>query len=138
MMMAAVPSLNDGIVQRMTVVPSPAVLPLKITRGGSTVEMTFTSMAAAAIGFCERLLFVHAGLGLFGVRRFLGGQNLAADIHQTLDVRVLETLVFGLDVVDLVVVLDVGVEPGDQGGLSLSERQFCSSHARKYAICSRT
>src|SRR3954451_24204339 len=57
MMMAAVPSANGGTVQRTMVVPSAAVLPRKITRGGSTVEMTFISIAAAAIGFCDRLFF---------------------------------------------------------------------------------
>src|SRR5438874_13677827 len=56
MITAAVPSRNDGTVQRMTAVPSPAVLPRKITRGGSMVEMTFTSMAAELIGDCDRLL----------------------------------------------------------------------------------
>src|SRR6266849_935163 len=33
MMMAAVPSLKAGMLQRMTDVPSAAVLPLKMTRG---------------------------------------------------------------------------------------------------------
>src|SRR5216117_3706335 len=58
MMTAAVPSRNDGMVQRTTAVPSAAVLPRKITRGGSTVEITFTSIDAAGIALCERIFFV--------------------------------------------------------------------------------
>src|SRR5882724_1295520 len=58
MMTAAVPSRKAGIVQRTTAVPSAAVLPRKITRGGSMVEMTFTSMAAAGMALCERLFLV--------------------------------------------------------------------------------
>src|SRR5690242_19734902 len=55
MITAAVPSRNDGMVQRTVAVPSAAVLPRKITRGGSMVEMTFTSIEAAGIGDWERL-----------------------------------------------------------------------------------
>src|SRR5437764_7446480 len=58
MITAAVPSLNAGMVQRTTAVPSEAVLPRKITRGGSMVEITFTSIDAAAMALCERLFFV--------------------------------------------------------------------------------
>src|SRR5437870_3047360 len=58
MMTAAVPSRNAGIVQRTTTVPSEAVLPRKITRGGSTVEITLTSIDAAGMALCERLFLV--------------------------------------------------------------------------------
>src|ERR1041385_5017469 len=58
MITAAVPSRNAGMVQRTIAVPSAAVLPRKITRGGSTVEITFTSIDAAAMALCERLFFV--------------------------------------------------------------------------------
>ena len=58
MITAAVPSRNAGIMQRTTALPSAAVLPRKITRGASTVEITFTSIDAAAIGCWERLFFV--------------------------------------------------------------------------------
>ena len=44
--------------QRTTAVPSEAVLPRKITRGGSTVEITFTSIDAAGMALCERLFLV--------------------------------------------------------------------------------
>src|SRR5882724_1648629 len=57
MMTAAVPSANDGMVQRTMAVPSADVFPRKMIRGGSTVEMTFTSIAAAGIGLWERLFF---------------------------------------------------------------------------------
>ena len=49
MMIAAVPSVNGGMVQRTTAVPSPEVFPLKMTCGASTVEMTLTSMMAAGM-----------------------------------------------------------------------------------------
>ena len=58
MITAAVPSRNAGMMQRTTAVPSAAVLPRKITRGGSMVEITFTSIYAAAMALCERLFFV--------------------------------------------------------------------------------
>ena len=49
MMTAALPSSMVGTLKRMVVVPSAAVLPLKMTRGGSTVEISLTSTAAAAM-----------------------------------------------------------------------------------------
>ena len=58
---------------------------------------------------------VAAGRHDLGVRRALGGQDLAAHVDERLDVRVPLALVFRLDVEDAVLVLDVGVESGDHG-----------------------
>ena len=58
-------------------------------------------------------LVVDPDLHLFGVGRLLRRQDLSTDIHQRLDVGIGYTFVLGLYVVDLVVVPDVGVEPGN-------------------------
>src|SRR5947209_1148052 len=61
----------------------------------------------------DPLLVGPAPLELVGVGGLLRGEDLAANVHQRLDIRVLQPLILGLDVVDLLVVSDVGVEPGD-------------------------
>ncbi len=60
-------------------------------------------------------LLVDTGLDLFRVGGLLRGEDLTAHVHQRLDIRVLQPLVLGLDVVDLLVVLDVRVEAGNHG-----------------------
>ena len=63
-------------------------------------------------------LLVDAAFHLLRVRGLLRRQDLAAHVHQALDVRILQTFVLGLDVVDLLVMLDIGVEPRDHGRCS--------------------
>jgi hypothetical protein len=74
----------------------------------------------------ENGLLVDALLDRVGVRSLLRRENLAAHVNQRLDVGVLQTLVFGLDVVDALVVLDVGIEPGDQAFSPFLKESECN------------
>jgi hypothetical protein len=58
---------------------------------------------------------VPPGRDLLRVGQLLRGEDLAADVHQGLDLGCRLPLVFRLDVEDPVVVADVGVVPGDHG-----------------------